>query len=61
MDNLHELPSGVNINPPSFWFWMKAGAGFALGVGVMIPVLTWIALLTSGAVFGAMAQALSRR
>jgi hypothetical protein len=44
MENLHTLPNDVTINPPSFWFWVKAGFGFGVGA-VMVLIVTWLVML----------------
>jgi len=43
---------GISVDNLTWWFWIKAGAGFALGattIGFVMAVLAW---LTFGAVGG---------
>lgn len=47
MENLTDLPHGVSINPPSLWFWVKAGFGFAIG-NILIFTVAWLVFVVMG-------------
>jgi hypothetical protein len=61
MENLHDVPSSVSLNSPPLWFWVRAGAAFTLGAGVVTligQILWW--LFVANMITG-MARVLSHR
>ena len=56
MNNLHDVGSSMKLESPSFWFWVKAGAGIAMGFfAFAIPLwffVTFGALAFVGALLG---------
>jgi len=47
MNSLNDATNSLKLEPPSLWFWMKAGLGMALGFFLLfMPV--WFFLVLGG-------------
>ena len=54
--SLQSMPNGFELELPSFTYWLKAGAAFTLGVGVVyvVAIVVWVVLVLALPALGAL-------
>lgn len=54
--SLQSMPNGFELELPTFTYWLKAGAAFTIGVGVVyvVAIVLWVLLVFALPALGAL-------